>query len=362
MRVLFVIPHPVEGPSSRFRVYQYIPYLEAAGVECTIRPFVSSAQVNELYRDGNLARKMALTLGGLGRRLRDVWQAGAHDVVFVLREAFALGPPFVENALARRGRALVFDFDDAIYTPSLAYSNPIDRLRDWTKTGKVIGRADTVIAGSRYLADYAARTASGVIEVLPTVVNHEVYAPRPRKGGAVTLGWIGTPRGSHYVADLMPVFRRLAGAHPRLRMVFIGCAPFDAEGLPIEFRDWSLDREPQDIAEFDIGIMPLTDDEETRGKCGFKLIQYMSSGVAAVGSPVGANREIIEEGESGLFADSPDDWFGALDRLIGDDALRARLAAGGRDRAVARYSLQHTAPEMLRILRETRDRAAARHV
>lgn len=360
MRVLFVIPHPVEGPSSRFRVYQYIPYLEANGVECTIRPFVNSAQVNELYRDGNLRRKAALTLGGLIRRTRDIWQARSHDVVFVLREAFALGPPFVENALARRARALIFDFDDAIYAPSLAYSNPIDRLRDWSKTGKVIARADTVIAGSRYLADYAARTARGTVEVLPTVVDHEVYKPRARRiDDGLTLGWIGTPRGSHYVADMMPIFRRLTEAHPQLRMVFIGCAPFATEGLPIEFRDWSLEREPEDIAGFDIGIMPLTDDEETRGKCGFKLIQYMSSGVTAVGSPVGANMEIIEGGKSGLFADSPEEWFSVLDRLARDDALRTRLAAAGRARALERYSLAHTAPEMLRILHETHDRATA---
>jgi glycosyltransferase involved in cell wall biosynthesis len=162
------------------------------------------------------------------------------------------------------------------------------------------------------------------------------------------------------VADLMPVFQQLATAHPRLQLVFIGCAPFETKGLPIEFRDWSLAREPEDIAGFDIGIMPLTDDEETRGKCGFKLIQYMSSGVAAVGSPVGANNEIIEPETSGLFADTPEEWFSALDRLIGDGALHKRLAEGGRARAIARYSLQHTAPEMLRILRETCDNAAAK--
>ncbi|WP_322867282.1 glycosyltransferase family 4 protein [Aquicoccus sp. G2-2] len=361
MRILFVIPHPVEGPSSRFRVFQYVPYLEQHGVECTIRPFVSSAQVNELYRDGNLFKKIALTLGGLARRMRDIAHAGSHDAVFVLREAFALGPPFVESALARRAKAMIFDFDDAIYAPALAYRNPIDRLRDWSKTGKVIARSDTVIAGSRYLADYAARTATGKIEILPTVVDHEVYCPNPDKPkNHVTLGWIGTPRGSHYVADMMPVFKRLVSAHPQLRMVFIGCAPFDTEGLPIEFREWSLEREPADTASFDIGIMPLTDDEETRGKCGFKLIQYMSCGVAAVASPVGANNEIIEGSVSGLFASTPEQWHGALDRLIRDDRFRETLAENGRARAIAHYSLSHTAPEFLRILRETLDRATRR--
>jgi len=325
------------------------------GVHCTVRPFVSSDRVKDLYKDGNTGKKIALTLGGLGRRFSDISRAPKYDIVFVLREAFALGPPFIEYALARFGKNMVFDFDDAIYMPSLAYPNAIDRLRDWSKPAKVIAKSDTVIAGSEYLADYARKTATGRVEVLPTVVDHQVYKPRDRKDGNqhITLGWIGTPRGSHYVADLMPVFKSLYAKTPSLRFVFIGCAKFAAEGLPIEFRDWSLAREPQDIAEFDIGIMPLTDDEETRGKCGFKLIQYMSSGVAAIGSPVGANKEIIEDGISGLFADGLRGWEQGLSRLIEDRKLRASLSEKGRTRAVRKYSLQHTAPKMLRILHDT---------
>jgi len=355
MRVLFILPHPIEGPSSRFRVYQYIPYLERNGVECTVRPFVSSANVRELYKSGGTGRKIALTLSGLTRRAADVARATRHDIVYVLREAFALGPPFVEAALARAAGKMIFDFDDAIYTRSLAYDNPIDRLRDWNKPAKMIRRADTIVAGSSYLADYAARHATGRVEVLPTVVDHQIYAPRARRasGGAVTLGWIGTPRGSHYVADMMPVFKRLVARHPNLKMVLVGCAPFAAEGLPIEFRDWALEREPADIAGFDIGIMPLTDDEETRGKCGFKLIQYMSSGVAAIASPVGANSDIIEDGKSGLFASSPAEWEGAIGRLITDPKLRRSLQEAGRQRAIESYSLQHTGPQMLRILHQT---------
>ncbi len=355
MRVLFVIPHPIEGPSSRFRVYQYLPYLEKMGVHCTVRPFVSSDKVKGLYKDGHMGEKIALTLGGLGRRFVDIRRASRHDIVFVLREAFALGPPFIENAFARFGNKMIFDFDDAIYMPSLAYPNAIDRLRDWGKPAKIIAKSDIVIAGSQYLAEYARKTAAGRVEILPTVVDHQVYKPREqrRENGRITLGWIGTPRGSHYVADLMPVFKSLYAKTPSLRFVFIGCAKFEAEGLPIEFRDWSLAREPQDIAGFDIGIMPLTDDEETRGKCGFKLIQYMSSGVAAVGSPVGANKEIIEDGISGLFADGLRSWEQGLSRLIEDHELRKSLSEQGRTRAIQKYSLQHTAPKMLRILQDT---------
>lgn len=355
MRLLFVIPHPVEGPSSRFRVYQYLPYLEEMGVSCTVRPFVSSRRVKDLYRQGHTGRKIAVTLGGLAGRIGDLGRAARHDAVFILREAFALGPPVIETALARLGGKVLFDFDDAIYMPSLAFDNAIDRLRDWSKPAKIIARADTVIAGSAYLADYARRQGARRVRILPTVVDHTVYAPRPAGAadGSVTLGWIGTPRGSGYVAGLMPVFKRLHARAPGVKFVFIGCTPFDPQGLPIEFREWDLAREPQDIAGFDIGIMPLTDDEETRGKCGFKLIQYMSCGVAAIGSPVGVNNEIIEDGVSGLLAGSSAEWEEGLSRLVLDGGYRRSIAERGRQRAVGRYSLQATAPRMLEILRET---------
>lgn len=355
MRVLFILPHPIEGPSSRFRVYQYLPYLTSMGVEAVVRPFLSSAHIHRLYSDGHLSLKTGLTLSGLAGRAGDIVRASRCDVVFILREAFALGPPAIELLLGHASGRMVFDFDDAIYTPSLAYTNPIDRLRDWSKTARLIGRADTTIAGSRYLATYSRQHAGPAnrIEILPTVVDTDVYVPRQvHDGDTVTLGWIGTPRGSSYVAQLKPVFERLSARHPHVRYVFVGCAPFERGHLPIEFRDWSLAREVDDIASFDIGIMPLTDDEETRGKCGFKLIQYMSCGVAAVASPVGANTDILRPGETGLFAETEERWLEALTLLVEDAGLRRAFAAKGRMLAREQWSLQVMAPRMLAILQE----------
>ncbi|WP_415234880.1 glycosyltransferase family 4 protein [Sneathiella sp.] len=357
MRVLFILPHPIEGPSSRFRVYQYIPYLREHGIECDIRPFVSSEHVQELYATGNTGTKIVLTLRGLAARMRDVVYAQKYDIVFILREAFALGPPFLERALKKACGRMVFDFDDAIYTRSLAYDNPVDRLRDFSKTAKVIAAADTIITGSSYLAAYAKQhsQSTGQVRVLPTVVDDQIYRPKNNraKDETITLGWIGTPRGSHYVADLMPVFKELCNRFQQLRMVFVGVEPFDTENLPIELRDWSLKREIDDISDFDIGIMPLTDDEETRGKCGFKIIQYMSCGVAPVVSPVGANTDIVTDGETGLFANTPNQWRDQISRLIEDETFRKQMAEKGRQRVAEQYSLSVTAPKLLEILRET---------
>ena len=367
LRVLFVVPHPIEGPSSRFRVYQFVEDLRAAGVQVEVSPFITSAQTRAIYGPGALAAKVAATLQGALRRLLDILRAGRFDIVYVLREAFPFGPPWVERALRASAGRLVFDFDDAIYRPSLAYRNPLDRLRDFDKPRQLIRMAAHVVVGSEYLRQYALRHAPRPeqVTVLPTVVDTEVYRPlrdagrgaacaacAAPAGSGITLGWIGTPRGSSYLRELVDVIAGLVAVAPGLRCRFVGAEPFDTRGLPITFDSWRLQDEVADLQSFDIGLMPLTDDEETRGKCGFKLIQYMAVGIPAVCSPVGANLDIVQPGETGLLAATPQEWAESLRRLVLDPALRDRLGRRGRELAEQRYSRRVVAPRLLAVLRD----------
>lgn len=355
IRVLFVAPHPVEGPSTRFRILQFLPYLAENGVEAVVRPLFTSAEAEAIYSDGGLAQKAALTVRAALRRLGDVRRAGDFEVVYILREAFPFGPPWLERLLAARAGAMVFDFDDAIYTPSTAYRNSLDRLRDWSKPARLIRAADAVAAGSAYLAAYAARSGadSAKVSVLPTVVDTGVFMPNPaaRDARRLTIGWIGTPRGSSYLHALRPAMEAVAALRPDARFVFVGAEPFDCGGADASFPAWRLEREVADVQSFDIGLMPLPDDEEARGKCGFKLIEYMATGAAAVCSPVGANLDIVEGERTGLFAKTPQDWSAALSRLATDASLRGRLSQAGRARVEEAYCLDAVAPRMLALLR-----------
>lgn len=357
LRVLFVAPHPIEGPSSRFRIYQFLPWLRAHDVEAEVRPFLSSRWVGRLYDDG-IAVKAGLTLAGLAGRLGDVGRARRFDLVVVLREAFALGPPLIERLLQSAAGRLMFDFDDAIYMPSLIFENPIDRLRDFSKPQKILGFASAATTGNAHLASYARRhVGPGVpVDVIPTVVDSGVYRPSQRTEGGVVIGWIGTPRGSAYLQQLAPVLRKVSAACPEARFVFVGATPFDLGGLPVEFRPWSLEREPLDVASFDIGLMPLNDDEETRGKCAFKMIQYMSCGVAAVASPVGANVEVATNDVDARLPRDEDEWVDAITELARNADRRRALGDAGRQTVVSRYSLTATAPRLLACLKS----AAAR--
>jgi glycosyltransferase involved in cell wall biosynthesis len=351
VRVLFIVPHPVEGPSTRFRVHQFLPYLRAHEVETELRPLFTSDEARVIYGPGRALRKAALTLRAALRRARDVADAGRFDIVYILREAFPFGPPWFERALARRAGRMIFDFDDAIYTPSTSYANPLDRLRDWSKPAELVRRADAVIPGSEVLARFARRSSADQarIEVLPTVVDADLYRPdaSAREPGCVTIGWIGTPRNTSYLHGLRPALAAVAAAHPEARFVFVGAEPFDCASAPVRFRPWSLEREIADLRSFDIGIMPLADDEQARGKCGFKLIEYMAVGAACVASPVGANPSILDPGRTGFFASSAGEWTEALSRLVADPELRRRMGATGRARVESSFCLDAVAPRLL---------------
>lgn len=363
IRVLFIVPHPVEGPSTRFRVHQFLPYLRAHGIEAELCPLFGSDEAQTIYGAGGMLAKVSLTLRAAVRRLHALRDAGGFDVVYILREAFPFGPPWFERALARRAGRMIFDFDDAIYTPSTSYRNPLDRLRDWSKPAELVRRADAVVAGSDVLAGFARRVRADRtgIEVLPTVVDSDVFTPdlSAREPGRVTVGWIGTPRNTSYLRPLRRALEAVAAAHPEARFVFVGAEPFDCGTAPVAFRAWRLDREIADLRSFDIGIMPLADDEQARGKCGFKLIEYMSVGAACVASPVGANPSILDPGRTGLFASSPDEWTAALVRLVADADLRRRMGAAGRQRVEDKFCLKVVAPRLLAVIRRAAGAACA---
>ena len=242
--------------------------------------------------------------------------------------------------------------------PSTAFANPLDRFRDWSKTQKLIAMADHTVTGSNYLAAFAAQHArpGKPISVLPTVVDGNIFRPAPERRDPrhFTIGWIGTPRGTAYLRPLRDSMAALVRERPDARFLFIGAEAFDCGDIPVEFRPWSLNHEVPALQSFDAGIMPLFDDEEARGKCGFKIIEYMNAGVPVVCSPVGANLEIVEEGRTGLFASSSEEWTRALLSLATNDGLRDKLVKEGRKRAEEDYCLEIMAPRLLDVLHQTR--------
>ncbi|QIK95831.1 glycosyltransferase family 4 protein [Sphingomonas sp. HDW15A] len=212
----------------------------------------------------------------------------------------------------------------------------------------MIAGAAAVTAGNAYLADYARRWNANV-HIIPTTVDTDAYAPvASRPAGPPVIGWIGSPSTWAYVRPYLPLLADLC-AGGRAQFLAVG-AGRDAEAdrfEGMEARDWAEHREVADVQAMDIGIMPLPDEPWARGKCGYKLIQYMACGLPAVASPVGVNVQIVKVGQTGFLANSNSDWRSALQHLIDTPGDRARLGAAGRARAIADYSLASWAPRVV---------------
>lgn len=359
IRVLALSPIPEEGAGCRFRIAQFVPYLQSAGIDVTLQSLYTPDFFRLVYKPGRYVRK-AVTLAGLSlKRLAALTAASRFDLIFLYREIFPLGPPVVEQLLAWRHRPpIVLDFDDAIFLPNVSDANRlIAALKVPGKVRTIIGRSDHVIVGNDYLAEYAHRY-SDAVTVIPTSVDTTRFVPRvddaARNGSSgrrPVIGWIGTPTTGGYLRLLTPVFRALASHHPFVLRISGASDPVSIPGVEVDNTPWSLAREVELFNTCDIGVYPLPDDEWSRGKCGFKAIQFMACGVPVVSSAVGVNREIIDDGRNGLLASTTEEWVAQLERLLTDAALRRRLAEAGRRTIAERYSLEVNAPKLAATLR-----------
>ncbi|MBY0493474.1 MAG: glycosyltransferase family 4 protein [Cyanobacteria bacterium] len=343
----------------RFRVSQFLPALSAAGFDVTLQPLFDTTLFRLLYRPGNTTRKAAALMSRTVDRLRAL--GNDYDMVLIHREAYPIGPPLIERWLGKRV-PMVYDFDDAVYLPSTSDANRmIASLKRPGKIAEVIRRSSEVIAGNPHLGDYARRYSSHV-NVIPTVVDTTVWAPpaQPVRNEPLVIGWIGTPTTTQYLMALQDVLSALAKEHHFVLRVSGTVAPVAIPGVRVQNETWSRDREIALFNTCDIGVYPLPNDEWTLGKCGFKAIQFMACGVPVVASPVGVNRQIIEDGTSGLLANQEAEWRNHLRALLTDAALRRRIGAAGRARIEQHYSLQAIAPAVVAVF-ETAARKVHAH-
>ncbi|MGQ0732736.1 MAG: glycosyltransferase family 4 protein, partial [Acidobacteriota bacterium] len=268
------------------------------------------------------------------------------------REAYPIGPPLLERRLARRGVPLVYDFDDAVFLPNTSEANRvIGSFKNPGKVAEILRLSTHVIAGNAYLADYARQHAAHVTTI-PTCVDTAVWTPRTDardESSPLVIGWIGTPTTTPYLLDLGEILAEVARSHAFTLRVSGSLQPVSIPGVSIENVPWTLPGEVGLFNTCDIGIYPLPDDPWTRGKCGFKAIQFMSCAVPVVASPVGVNREIVHDGVDGLLASTPDEWARALGRLLDDRDLRHRLGLAGRQAIMRDYSLSANAPRLVAV-------------
>lgn len=354
-RVLILSRYDAQGASSRLRTLQYIPFLEAQGFAVAHEPLFGAAYLAGIYgARGWLAarvRSMASIVAAMARRLRAVMAARRYDVVWIEKELFPFLPGWFEGALARTGTPYIVDYDDAIFHRYDLAPPPVVQhvLRD--KLDPLLGGAFAVTAGNGYLADYARGHGARRVEFIPTVIDIDRYRDRPEtKDEEFRIGWIGSPSTSPYLKLIHAPLRQLATERP-VRLVTVGAPPLDLPGVPLEQHDWTLENEARLIESFHIGVMPLADTPWERGKCGYKLIQYMACGRPVVASPIGVNPQIVSDGVGFLAADNAA-WLDAFRALGEVSERRAEMGRTGRLLVEENYTQQIMAPRLAALLAE----------
>lgn len=288
------------------------------------------------------------------KRLRDVLCSGRYDVVFIHLEAFPIGPPLIEWALAARQTPIVFDMDDAIFLSRDSAAHPIIKwLRMPQKVSAILRWSRYVITCNDYLREYAERFSPRV-SVIPTCVDvqqfhvpaHRPLRPRP------LIGWVGSHSTASYLEMLKPVLARLATRVDFTFKIVGSTQPFHLPGVDIVQEPWTLATEVSSFQQLDIGVYPLPTAPWVLGKTGFKTVQYMAVGVPCVVSDVGRNREIVQDGINGFLARSEDDWVEKLGQLLADPSLRIRLGVAGRHTVEERFAAQAYVPAYVDILHQ----------
>jgi glycosyltransferase involved in cell wall biosynthesis len=345
-RILFLPRYSENGASSRCRTFQLLPLLRHQGFECDVFPLFSREYLITKYEGLGPFGMLRHGLAAAIRRVRACARFADYDLVVLEKELIPNAYAWVELALLASARRLVLDYDDAIW---VTYRDSCS-LRN--KIASLMGAADAVIGGSDVIVAEARRHARRVVKI-PTAVDLELYQAREvRDGGVPVIGWIGTPITAVFLSPLAHVFSKLA-CEFRFKVLLVGARPdFQVPGVEIEHRAWSLETEVDAIRAMDVGVMPLPDSDFARGKCGYKLIQYMACGLPTVASAVGENNAIVDPGITGFLARDEGGWIVALRRLLASSQLRNTLGAAGREKAVKSYGLAGAAEDFGSVLRE----------
>jgi len=352
MKVLLFSKYPRMGASSRLRSLQYLPALADQGIDVTVSSLFDEKYLAELYSKGRRSKLRSLIL--YLKRLFELLTVFRYDVLWIEKEIFPYFPAFFERLLAMLGVRYVVDYDDAIFHNYDLSGSALIRNVLGRKIDAVMARASCVIAGNQYLAERARQAGAKRVEIIPTVVDHNRYSQIASTGAnPLVIGWIGSPSTQRYVVDIQDALRAVCNK-TGARLMLVGATDSvvdQLKGIPVEVVPWSEESEAENIAQMDVGIMPLVDGPWEQGKCGYKLIQYMASGVPVVASPVGVNVDIVGGYGCGRMAQSIDEWAESLLELLSDADVRSTFGRAGREAVLKKYSIQTQAPILADILK-----------
>ncbi len=347
MKILALTYYGSQAASARYRVYQYLPHLKQAGFEVTVHNFLDNQYLDASFN--GKSSKASFFLSAYYRRIKTLLTAQKYDLIWLRLEFLPYIPTWLEFLFFSSQIPYIVDYDDAWFHRYDRHSSQIIRSILGSKIDRIMERSAAVIVGNSYLADRANRAGAKKVEILPTVIDLDRYHPSLKeKNGKFTIGWIGSPSTAKYLTSIQPALQEVCRDN-RTEITLVGSGEITLDDIPVKIKSWSEITENSDIQQFDVGIMPLHDTPWEQGKCGFKLIQYMACALPTVGSPVGVNRDIIDDPDTGFHATTHEEWVMSLNTLKCQPELRHKMGLQGRHKVEDQYCLQVNAPKLVKI-------------
>lgn len=347
MRVLGLCSYPIESAATRYRLAQFVKPLAEKGIELEISPFLDSRQFSLLYQNKSLPAKIFSLAKPILKRLSEIAEIKKYDALFIQREAMFFGPAFFEWIFQKFGNLpLVLDLDDATY---ISYTSPTygklgSFFKFFGKTDNLIKRADAVICGNRFIAEYVEKQGTKTV-IVPTVADTDEFHPIEKNNEIPIIGWIGTHSTFPLLESIFPVLQKLSEKHDFiLKIVGAGRENVEINGVKVENLAWNLERETSDFQSLDIGLYPITTSQSASnewllGKSGFKAIQYLAVGIPFVVTPIGVCAEIGADKETHFTALNENQWFDSLSKLLESSDLRLQMGKNGRKNALQNYTI-----------------------
>lgn len=341
-KVAFIVPYPIGfAPSQRFRFEQYTSFLEENNFQLEYFPFLSENDFKVLYESGQFFRKFLAIIKGFLKRFIMLFQLGKFDIIFIHREASPIGPPIFEWFISKLlKKKIIYDFDDAIWLKNTSETNRVvSSVKGHSKVGKICKWSNQIFCGNDFLMSYAKQFNKNVVYI-PTTIDTENTHNQVKKHsfGNVNIGWTGTHSTIKYLEKIELL---LARVQKKINFDFTIISDVDPnfKSLNYSFLKWNKKTELSDLLTIDIGLMPLEDTKWTRGKCGFKALQYMALGIPCIISPVGVNKIIVKDNYNGYLADSEKEWENKIKTLANDFNLRTKIGTRGVESIKKNYSV-----------------------
>ncbi len=350
MKILVLTRYSQLGSSSRYRFYKYIPLLQQKGFDFTVHELLGDNYINSLYNKTHLP--IYEIIKKYVQRIFILLAKNRYDIIWLQQEAFPWIPSIFERALLKTNIPIVVDYDDAFFHRYDRHNSKIVRFFLKNKIDKIMIHSNVIVAGNQYLADRAIKNGSKKVVILPTVIDINLYHTRfQSEKKTFTIGWIGSPHNAKYILSIQSALKEVFNKGD-VKIILVGSGEIKIDSLQLEIKKWNESTEVEEIRNFDVGIMPLEDNYWERGKCGFKLIQYMACSIPVIASPVGVNTKIVKHGVNGFLAENDNEWIKYFLILKSNEKLRTEMGRNGRTLVEENFTLQITSPQLEQIFRD----------